>query len=140
MGLDVTMNGTQFVGIVEGAGHRIEQGHSEAQAKGGPFFEDAMQATALHILHCDVVEATIFAHIVDGNDGGMAQIRSGRRLTGKAAHKLFIKAELDGENLEGHPALEQGVNCQVDTGHPATTDLGADLVAAQPPTDQARHG
>jgi hypothetical protein len=86
---------------------------------------------ALDVLHDQKLDIAAPAQFVDGDDVGMVEARRGPGLTQDARRCFGVNDGVDGQDLDGDDAAEDGVAGTVYGAHAALTELGLDLVVAQ---------
>ena len=139
VGLDVAVNRALGMSIIKRLRHRLQQTHGVAEAEGCALFNNRVETAPVDQFHRDVMQPLLLTHIVNRQNGRVAQIRRRGRLALKPAHKLFVEAQLGGQHFDRHLALQQRIKGLVDAGHPATAQFSVDRIAPQLASDQACH-
>ncbi len=137
--LDVAMYDAVFVGgderfcALRGNLEELLQGHGPPHA--------LSQSLALDVLHDQEEFAKIFDDIVDARDMLRLESTSPLSFTQQdVLPGLRIIAQLVGDALEGHGALELGIFSVVDLAHAAGAQLGADHKPAHASAGQVLGG
>ena len=97
----------------------------------GPEGQTAVQAPALDKFEGAERGSLVFAEIKDLHDVGVLQAGGRLGLAAKARRALRGQRPAGVDHLQGHGALQLGVESPVDHAHPAASDLGHDLIAAE---------
>ena len=129
------MNDALFVGLLE----RLRDLHREGKAfsKGKrPGFEALCQGRAGDELHDEGVGFAAGLEAIDLGDVGVVELREELRFALEAGEALLVRGERGRQDLDRHLALEARVGGAIDLAHPALTQLGGDLVGAEPLSDQ----
>jgi len=66
--------------------------------------------------------------LIDRDDVGMIQRRSGLGFLDEAAHAIFVCSNVGGQNLESDFAIELCIFRQIHFAHPARAEFGEDAV------------
>ena len=93
---------------------------------------------AVHILHGEVQEAFILAHVIDGDDVGVIQFGSVDRLVFEALNEDGVMAEVLREDFESHGALQFRVKGLIHGRHAAPAYLFENLVSTETPANLHR--
>ena len=99
-----------------------------SRASGSPLGDEAPQLLALEQLHDDEQPPVVLAHVVDGDDVGVAEPGARLRLAEEAGAKLVGDLDVARDDLEGHEAIEDRVMGLEDHAHAAAPDPLEDLV------------
>jgi len=127
--LDVAVDDTLPVRIVQSLGHVGRNAHRLVHRKLVLAVELLPQALALHVRHHVEEEAVGLARIEEGQDVGMLEVGGGLDL-GQEALGPHDRGELRLQHLERDVAIVPHVAREVDRGHPALSELALDAVAA----------
>ncbi len=124
--LDVAMHHVILVCVIQrarDAGHDSAD-HLHRQHHAG--IEHFAQRFAFDVFHRDIGHVAGLAHIVDGDDIGMAQAAGGLGLAVKARLELgaFLFREVEVDRLDGDRTLDQRVSRLVDGPHRALSKHG----------------
>src|SRR5690606_28444835 len=112
------------------------QGAGDLEADGARFCDRHGLAAPDHlfevapsdVLHHDVVDAAVFADIIDVADVGVREACGRARFQAEASEKLAVGGKLLPEELDGHDPPEQAVERPVDDGHASLADPFDQLV------------
>jgi hypothetical protein len=85
---------------------------------------------AFQVLHDEIGDAVVLAHVVQRADVWMIELRDRAGLAIEALAELRIQRERFGEDLDGDRALEPRVARAIHLAHPARAERRADLVWA----------
>ena len=108
---------------LDGVGHRL--GHRQP-----PIAPDAvLERLALHELEHDVGSAVVLPGVDHRDHVGVVQLGHGARLAPEALELVRVARDVPVHQLDGHPALERGVEGAVHARHAARPDLLVELVA-----------
>ena len=119
------------VGVVEGIGHRAQDGPGLLGLDPSTFPDELLQRLPLEHLHHEMV----LAHVEDPDDVGVGQRAGGLRLPAKALQVLLclIASQVLGlDRLDCNETLDDRVASLVDSAHRPVTNLGDDLVSSEP--------
>ena len=116
--------------VIERRRDRPDDPDRIAQAQRATLLDDRVERATAHILHRDIAQPIMLAHIIDRDDVWMAQIGSGDRFTLEAPGELRVDRQLRCQHLERHRALEQRVERTINVRHTATPDLLLNDIAA----------
>ena len=126
-GLDVAMHDSLGVGCFEAIGDLDRQFQYLAHLQ-RPFFDQALQGSALQQLHGDEMPPVFLCDFVNGADIRVIQRRSGSCLALKALQRLRIFLHVFGQELERDVAAEVEVLGFVDHAHTSSTELVQDTI------------
>ena len=98
------------------------------EGEGSPRGDGLLEVRALQQLHGHVDLAVLLAVVVDGDDVRVVQAGRGLGLALEALAQRVVGAELGGDRLDRHEAVQDRVVGLVDLAHRALTDLFKDLV------------
>jgi len=99
--------------------------------------EDTFQRLAGHKLHHQEVRAVVLEQVVDGDDVGMIERRSGPRLLQEARAALRIGEDFGPQPFHRDGAAEHRILSPKDLAHPARTNFFQQFVVAN--GDGGRH-
>ena len=106
--------------------------HLRACSRGsGPFCSRSARVVSLQILHDQVVDAVVLAHVVEGADVGVGEAGDGLGLPLEALSKGGVGGELRGEDLQGDGAVQAGVLRPVHLAHPHGADRLQNLESSE---------
>ena len=102
--------------------------------------DDVAQRFAVDALHDDVRHRTVLfrglTRVVDGDDGGVVQLRSILRFAAEALQKGGVSRQVGAHHLHCNVAAEQFIGSGVHVRHATGADLGTEAVStAQGCTD-----
>ena len=135
-GLDVAVDDALLVRVVQTATDLSHDGDFVFQGQRLALGDEAAELVTVEELHDDEEAAVVLAHVVDGDDVGVAEAGAGLGFTEKAGAELVGDLDLGGDDLEGDGAVEDGVMGFVDHAHAAAADAPEDMVL----TDLLGHG
>ncbi len=140
LGLQVAVEDALPVGrghrVGHGDGEREEALHREAARR-----DRLAERLALDELHRQEAEPVLLLEgAVEGDDAGVAQRGDRLRLALEALDLLGVRRHLGRQHLEGHAAVEPGVERQVDVAHAPRADRLEDAVRAESPAHEAAVG
>ncbi len=122
--LHVAVDDALAVGIVEGGGDALDEGHGLGQRPRAA--QPVGQRAAAHVAHDQEGVAAAVAIFIDGHDGRVLQPGHGAGLDGKAGQPRGPQAG----HLDGHLAPQRRVARQIDVGHAAGAKGAKEFVAA----------
>src|SRR5688500_11687556 len=97
-----------------------------------PAVEPLRQRLALEVLHDEVVDAFLLAHVVQDADVRVAEGGDGARLALEPRAHLRAAAVVGAQHLDRHRAVEARVARLVHLAHAARAETLQDLVGAEP--------
>ena len=118
----------ESVGDLHAVAQRL--GHAEPARR-----DDALERSSFGVLHDDEVDAAIRTDVVDGDDVGVVECARSLRFREEAPFPVRIDDSVLGKDLDGHRAIEVGVEGPVNDPHPTLAELRFDPVAIQRPTN-----
>ena len=104
-----------------------------------PLLQPLGEGFPLQVLHDQVVDAVVLAHIVERADVGVGEAGDGLGLPLEALSKDWVGGELRGKDLQGDGAVQAGVVRSVDLAHPPGPDGLQDLEGAESSSCFERH-
>ena len=123
--LDVTVNHSSLVGVIDGRPQSLENAKDFLVGKCLSFFFQFSQASlkrgAVDKLHDHVIEVFFDIEIEHLNDVGVSQSRNGTGLSLESTHKIGLIGQIGMEDLDRHVAVEAGLVGLVDFRHTATS-------------------
>ena len=126
-GFQVAMDDACLVRPPESVGdlHAVAQrlGHAEPARR-----DDVLERSSFGVLHDDEVDAAFRTDVVDGDDVGVVECARSPRLLEEASFPVRIDDSVLGKDLDGHCAIEVGVEGLVNDTHPTLAELRFDLV------------
>ncbi len=132
--LDVPVDDALLVGAVQAVGDLDDEPDRFFDR---PFLargEDRFQAGPIHILHGDIEDAVVLAHVVDGDDVGMSDIARRLGLAQEALlgfNPLFgLAVHIEADGLDGHRPVDERIEALVDDPHGTAADFLDDRVFA----------
>ena len=97
------------------------------------------QRLAVEILHDEEVDAVLAAHVIQGADVRVIELRDRVRLAIEPLTELRIGGERFGQDLDRDAAIEPCVARLVDFAHAPRAEEGQDLVRAEASAGDQRH-
>ena len=79
----------------------------------------------------EVGQLRVLAHVVDGDDVGMAEHAGGARFDLEPAHQIAVARQRLGQHLQGDVAAQARVAGAVDHAHRSRAELTDDLVGSE---------
>ena len=129
-GFDVPMHDPLFVGILQRAGHLIDQPAHLFWSHGFP--QQLAQSAGFHELHDDVGGVALFSVVNHHQDIRVPQAGDGLCLTPEAFEEGVVLFRVVGRHhLDRHITVQGGLVGLEDGGHTSLADLGNDPVPAQ---------
>jgi len=123
-GLDVPVDETVAVGILQGLGHLGDEGHDLLQLQ---VVRGVLQRGAPHQLHGDARNALVGLDVIDPADVGVLELGLELGFVHEAHHGRGLDVV---EDLEGHHAAQDGVPGLHHVPHAAVAQEGAQHVAS----------
>ncbi len=117
--------------------HRDSERLPERQALAA---DEDVQRVALDTLHGDEAHAVGFCDVVDRDDIGVVQRRSGLGFPHEPPAALRVRHFVGGQDLEGHQAVQVFVARLVDGAHPPFAELLEDGVVGDRSAGHERGG
>ncbi len=134
------MHHAAAMGVAQRASHLAQYGLRHGEGQPAQIRDHGSQRSPLHELHDEVEEVLGLPHGVDGDDVRVAQRRRGTCLALEAlGHPLVVPEQSGRDDLDGDPAVQREVVCQVHDGHSAPPHLAEHLVFAQRRLAQPLH-
>ena len=129
--LDVTVDESLGMGVVQGVGDGRQQLDGSLHRHGGLFGDELSQRGAGQISHGDEVGALDFAYLVYDDDVGVMEVGCRLRLLHEALDEGLVTSEPGVQDLEGDFALKVGVQGLVDRSEAAVANFFEDFVFAE---------
>jgi hypothetical protein len=95
------------------------------------FFDASCERLALEILHHQVFDSVLMAHVIKRTDVRMIQARNGARFALESLANFRRVRDPLRKNFYGNGAVEPRVARAIDFAHSARADCGPNLVRAQ---------
>ena len=134
LGLEIAVGDAPGVGRRHGLGQGQRQ-LEEAVEREAPLGNHGVEGAALHQFHDQDEQAVDLLDGVQRHDVGMVERGDGLRLALDAGAALGVPLQVGRQDLQGHVAVEAGVQGAVDLAHAALADEGAYLETANPLAD-----
>ena len=116
------MHDALLMGVVQAPAHLEHHGQLFLEGQGRTLRDESPQLFALQQLHDDEEAAIVLAHVVDGDDVGMVQLRARLGLAEEAGAQLVGDLDLGRDDLEGDLTIEDGVVGLEDHAHAPAAD------------------
>ncbi len=129
--LDIAVQHSLPVSIVECAGHLIQHGQGGLQTEALRSGQEIAQGPATQELHDDEQPALGLNHVMHDDDVGMAELGRCLSLAQETFHELRIHQKLRVDHLERHRSFQHAIPRPVYGAEPATAELGEDFVFAE---------
>jgi hypothetical protein len=111
--LHVAVDEPGAVGGVERVGDLLADADHVGDGQATLLVDQVAEGRALDQLHHDVRDAVVVARVVGGDDVGVRETGGGDRLVAEAGPGALVGGEVGPQDLDRHPAREDGV-----VGHP----------------------
>ena len=120
--LHVAMHHAVRVSVVERSPDLLEHARDRRVAQRTIAAHALPQCLALHVRHGEEHEIAHLVHGEDRDDAGVPQLCRGPRLLQEALLGVGLEGAVGGEQLDGDPALEAHLPCQIDDTHAPVTE------------------
>ena len=134
VGLDVAVDDAGGVGGVEGLAD-LGQQVDRLLGRQRPGRDPLLQVAAVDQAHRDDQLVVLLARVVDRDDVGVIEAGGEARLAQEPLAEALVAAEVAGDHLQRHLAIEGEMGRPVDDAHPAARDQRVEPVPAESRAD-----